>query len=66
MVRRVIKRERKIDYLITIAFPFTIHWATASLAHKKYFKFWVSDCGDPFMGNPFIKHPFYFKYLEKK
>ncbi len=66
MVRRVIKREKKIDYLITIAVPFTIHWATSSLALKKYFKFWVSDCGDPFMGNHFIKHPFYFKYLEKK
>lgn len=50
---RVLKRETKFDYLITIAHPYGIHWGAAYFKRfisKKLFSFWVSDCGDPFMG----------------
>ena len=61
MVKRAIKAEQTIDYLLTIADPHVIHYATSKSDLSKV-KFWVADCGDPFMGNPFLKHP---KYLEK-
>lgn len=67
-VAQTIKKEKNIDLLITVAPPHPIHWGAAYA--KKYFKrnnikMWVADCGDPFMGNKFFKHPFYFKYVEK-
>lgn len=64
--KRAVLKEKNIDYLITIAHPHSIHLgvAIANLKHKNY-KFWTADCGDPFSLNPFFKHPFYFKYLEK-
>ncbi|SEF89259.1 glycosyltransferase family protein [Sphingobacterium lactis] len=58
-----------IDLLITIAVPYPIHWGTAKFREKFPEKLqnttWVADCGDPYMGNPFVKKPFYFKYVEK-
>ncbi len=50
-----LKKEGTFDYLITIAHPYGIHWGAAF--YKKYysntkFKFWASDCGDPFLGDP--------------
>lgn len=67
-VAKLLRNERKIDLLITVAVPYTIHWGTAYAS--KWFKqnninTWAADCGDPFMGNKFTKYPFYFKYLEK-
>jgi len=68
MVKKVIKKEKSIDYLITVAVPFANHFG-AALARQKYgqniIKCWVSDCGDPFMGNSFEKYPFYFSFIEK-
>lgn len=64
----VLKKEKDIDLLITIAVPFPIHWGAAyrkMRSSKNFPKVWVADCGDPYMGNPFMKHPFYFKYMEK-
>lgn len=52
----------KNDYFISIAAPFSIHFGM-NLIHQKE-KIWISDCGDPFMGNPHKKYPFYLKYLE--
>lgn len=67
-VPQIIKKENNIDLLITIAYPHTIHWG-AAIAKKRYVnifpKKWISDCGDPYMGNGFIKYPFYFKYIER-
>lgn len=59
--------KKKIDVLITIASPHTIHWGTALAVDKvkEFPKLWIADCGDPFMGNPNNYHPFYFKYIEK-
>lgn len=67
-VAKILKKERDIDLLITIAVPFPIHWGAAYAT--KYFKYnnintWVADCGDPYMGNRFSKRLFYFKYVEK-
>ena len=67
-VYRALRRERRIDLLITIAVPYPIHWGAAYArtrlaAAKKYT--WVSDCGDPYMGSPFGRPPFYFRYVEK-
>lgn len=64
MIKEVLSNEKKIDLLITIAKPYEIHWGTA-LCKNKDVKCWISDCGDPFMGNPFPKPPFYFEYIEK-
>src|SRR5690554_3420579 len=65
---KVLKEESNIDLLVTIAIPFPIHWGAALFKskHKDRFpKTWIADCGDPYMGNRFNKHPFYFKYVEK-
>ncbi len=67
-VAKVLRRERDIDLLITVAVPFPIHWGAAYATKffiKNNIKTWVADCGDPYMGNRFNKHPFYFKYVEK-
>lgn len=68
MIRRSIKEICKdADMIITIAHPYSTHWGVALAKHRvEHFPLWVSDCGDPFMGDPFEKYPFYFKYLEKK
>lgn len=69
LVNQILKNEKDIDMLISIAYPFPIHWGVALFKsnNPEMMKqtVWVSDCGDPFMGNPFHKHPFYFKYIEK-
>lgn len=64
MIRRAIKNEKDIDILISIAVPYINHFAIASLK-KTNAKCWISDCGDPFTGNPFHKFPFYFKNMER-
>jgi hypothetical protein len=64
MVKKAICREGKIDLLITIANPHINHFA-AALADRSKVGYWIADCGDPFMGNPFRKHPFYFEYFER-
>jgi hypothetical protein len=66
--RRFLKNCGNYDRLITIAIPYPIHWGAAyAKRHYKNLKntVWISDCGDPFMGNPLGGHPFYFKYVEK-
>lgn len=66
---KAIKKENSVDLLITIGGPYPIHWGAAlfKTINKKRMKktIWVADCGDPYMGNPFSKHFFYFKYIEK-
>ncbi len=66
---RFLKKCGHYDRLITIAVPYPIHWG-AGRAKRRYKHLkdtvWISDCGDPFMGNPMGGHPFYFKYVEKK
>lgn len=69
LANRVLKKEKNIDLLITVAWPFPIHWGAAW--HRTFRPrnlkntVWVADCGDPFMLNPLDNHPFYFEYVEK-
>lgn len=69
LVYKALKKEKDIDLLITVAYPFPIHWGAALFKsfHKRAMDktTWVADCGDPFMGNPLNKFPYYFKYIEK-
>lgn len=68
-VPQVLKKEKGVDLLITVAMPHPIHWgaAIAKRFMKEAFpKTWVSDCGDPYMGNSVgKKHFFYFSWIEK-
>lgn len=69
-LKRALKGESKdYDLLISIAVPHPIHWTIGRMYKKgnKLAKVWVADCGDPYMlcGTLNIKHPFYFKYIEK-
>ena len=67
-VPQIIKQEKDVDLLITIAVPHPIHWGAAiakRFLRKNFPKKWISDCGDPYMGSAVgQKHPFYFKYVE--
>lgn len=63
-VKHAISSEGNIDLLVTIAVPHVIHYA-AALANRIRVKCWVADCGDPFMGNPMHKPPFYFEWFER-
>lgn len=64
MVKRAICSENEIDCLITIAVPHVIHYA-ASKSRLDMVKRWIADCGDPFMLNPFSKHPKRFEKYER-
>ena len=65
--KKAILRHSHFDYLITIAFPHTIHWGAALSVKKgkRNFNMWTADCGDPYILSPMQKFPFYFKYVEK-
>lgn len=67
-VKEILAKEKEVDLLVTIALPYPIHWG-AAFAKKRFKetfpKTWVSDCGDPYMGNDVYRPFFYFKYLEK-
>lgn len=62
MVKKVIRDEKRIDLLITIAIPHVINYA-ASICDLSKIKNWISDCGDPFTKNPYTIG-LYPKYLE--
>jgi len=65
LIRKALKHEKEVDYLISIAAPHPIHWGVA-LSKYRGFKCWTADCGDPFMKNPYGFKPPYFKWIEKK
>ncbi len=63
-------KEKGYDLLISIAFPYPVHFgvAMAIKKNKKLTGTWVADCGDPFLASeehPRIKYPFYYKTIEK-
>lgn len=64
-IKKAVRNEGEIDLLITVAVPYINHFAV-SFMNRDNIKCWISDCGDPLMGNPFCKYPFYFKYFEKR
>lgn len=66
-MKGVLRKEKNVDLLITIAIPFPIHWGVAWAKSKLkdgFPKKWISDCGDPYMGNSVHKPLPYFKYVE--
>lgn len=64
-VDSIIQKEKGVDLLITIAFPYAIHFG-ATRSKKKhpssFPKKWIADCGDPFSLNPMLHLP---KYMER-
>ena len=67
IVPKLLAKEKNVDLLITSAFPYPIHFGAARAKKKlgdAFPKTWISDCGDPFMGNDVSKPFFWFKYLE--
>lgn len=67
-VKKIVSNLSGVDLLITIAMPHPIHWgaAWAKKNNQNTFpKVWVSDCGDPYMGNQVgSNHPIYFQKIE--
>lgn len=67
-VYNILKHENDVDLLVTVAHPHPIHWGAAlrkKIEPQLFPKTWISDCGDPFMLNPFYKKRWYFKYIEE-
>jgi hypothetical protein len=67
LVKKALKNEQDYDALISIAYPYPIHWGVASVWSNKIAKVWIADCGDPYMGqeNDSFKPLFYFGWVEK-
>ncbi len=69
-VRKILKNERGYDLMISFAVPHPVHWGVAWARSPKHpiADLWIADCGDPYMGDILdtFRHPFYFKYLEKR
>lgn len=64
-VKKAVEAEGDVDLLISIAVPYPIHWGVTKVKAPR-FKTWISDCGDPYMGNSIKKPPFYFSFIEKR
>ena len=66
---KALKKETGYDLLVSIAFPFPVHFgvAFARKRNKKLTNIWIADCGDPFTGGLETRFdsPFYFKIIEK-
>lgn len=68
-VSKILRKEFGYNLLVSIAFPFPIHWGVAKAwsKNRKIADCWVADCGDPYMGDTAdsFRKLFYFKYLER-
>lgn len=68
-VRKMLRREKGYDMMISFAVPYPVHWgaAWAMNRRRKIATKWVADCGDPYMGDVLdsFRKPFYFAYFEK-
>ena len=69
--RRIAKllNKKSFDGIITIAEPYAAHFAVSKFFKKHPNKkncVWISDCGDPFMGNPHSHHPAFFEKVERQ
>jgi hypothetical protein len=68
-VRRLLRKERGYDLMISFAVPYPVHWGVARARSKKnpIAGTWVADCGDPYMGcdTDSFKKLFYFRWVEK-
>jgi len=68
-VRKILKREKGYNLMISFAVPHPVHWgvAWARTSGHTIADTWIADCGDPYMGDILdsYRHPFYFSFLEK-
>jgi hypothetical protein len=68
-VYKSLKKLNGFDLLISIAYPYPIHWGVALVKsfNNNISKKWIADCGDPYYFDPteIYKKLFYFKYIEK-
>jgi hypothetical protein len=66
--KNALRREQGYDLLISFAVPYPVHWGVAWARTKNHRigKTWVTDCGDPYVGNESdsFKKLFYFRFLE--
>jgi hypothetical protein len=65
-LKKIIKREKETDVIISIADPHQIHWGVARAKKKldkRFSSTWIADCGDPFMENNTTKD--HYKYFAK-
>jgi len=68
MVERSIKDLSDYDLVISIAYPYPIHWGVGRIIRKlpkNKRPLWISDCGDPYTGNPMAHFFSGFKRVEK-
>ena len=67
-VGKVLNKE--YDAVISVAEPYAIHFAVLRYfrqhPNEKKKIVWISDCGDPFMGNPHSHRPSYFETIERQ
>lgn len=55
MITKNVKDISSYDLVISIAYPYPIHWGVGILIQKlpsDKRPLWISDCGDPYTGNP--------------
>lgn len=68
-VKKALKNEKGYDLIISFAVPYPVHWgaAWARTKNNPIAKYWVADCGDPYMGGVMdtFRKPFYFGFVEK-
>jgi hypothetical protein len=69
-VKRMLRKERGYDLMISFAVPYPVQWGSARAWRKSrpIASTWVADCGDPYMGDVLdsFRKPFYFGFLEKQ
>ncbi|MBD8490059.1 glycosyltransferase [Echinicola sp. CAU 1574] len=67
--RNALEKEKGHDLLLSIAYPYPVHFGVAKAISKNRHmaKVWVADCGDPFLKNSLgrLEPPFYFRYIEE-
>lgn len=65
LIKKALKKEFGYDLLISIAFPYPVHWGVALANSKSLTKVWVADCGDPFLGYGHKSGlPFYLNFID--
>ena len=66
LIRKNIQNINQYNLIISISYPFWVHFGICLIKTKyKDFPVWISDCGDPFSGSPFIWTPKSFIRFEK-
>ena len=68
LISRNIKNLADYDLVISVAYPYPVHWGIGRLISKlpkKDRPLWISDCGDPYTGNPMAHFFKGFRKVEK-